>query len=277
MTGLTLSPEVALPLLAYGEEVQPETARSMGYRLLLPTEPDPVADEVQALARRLQAVPYSDHWPATDLFCSVLLADGQRLVALVRYGLLDHTPMRRRGGLELIGVVTPATLAAAQAVQLYRGLVAKRGTGDTMPAFPPSVLVHDLQTTAAPPSSREPLPVLPVRLWQTGPMLFVASNPSDPDLYLRLLDQATSSQWQWLPLVGTDFPISTYARRGPLLAWTPHQTGVAIQLDPDPAPLSPEVEKWRAWLPWIQLGLLGLIALLLLVNLLLTWHLAARR
>ena len=38
-----------------------------------------------------------------------------------------------------------------------------------------------------------------------------------------------------------------------------------------------EVEWWRPWLPLVQLGLLGLIALLMFVNLLLTWHLAARR
>jgi hypothetical protein len=275
MTGLTLAPEMALPVLAYGEEIQPGTGRSMGYRMLVPAEPDPVADEVQALARRLQAAPYSDHWPATELFCSILLGDGRRLVALVRYGLLDHTSTRRRGGLELLGVLTPAALAASQAVQLYRGLKAKRGGVDTMPGFPPALLVHDLQAAAPAPPALEPLPILPVRLWQSGPMLFVASSPSDPDHYLRLLDQATSSQWQWLPLVGPDFPFSTYARRGPLLAWTPHQTGVAIQLDTDP-PAPSELPAWRGWLPFVQLGLLGLIALLLLVNLLLTWHLAAR-
>jgi hypothetical protein len=275
MTGLTLAPEMALPVLAYGEEIQPGTGRSMGYRLLVPTEPDPIADEVQALARRLQAAPYSDHWPATELFCSILLGDGRRLVALVRYGLLDHTSTRRRGGLELLGVLTPAALAASQAVQLYRGLKAKRGGVDTMPGFPPALLVHDLQAAAPAPPALEPLPILPVRLWQSGPMLFVASSPSDPDHYLRLLDQATSSQWQWLPLVGPDFPFSTYARRGPLLAWTPHLPGVAIQLDTEPSSPS-ELPSWRSWLPFVQLGLLGLIALLLLVNLLLTWHLAAR-
>src|SRR5207249_6853878 len=63
------------------------------------------AAEVEVLARRLQAAPYPDHWPPTDLFCSVLLADGRRLIALARYGLADHTPTHRRSGLELIGVV----------------------------------------------------------------------------------------------------------------------------------------------------------------------------
>lgn len=272
MTGLTLAPELALPVLAYGEEVTPETGRSMGYRLLAPTEPNALTDEVQALARRLQAAPYSDHWPATDLFCSILLGDGRRLVALVRYGLLDHTATRRRGGLELLGVLTPASLAAAQAVTLYRGLVAKRGDGDTMPAFPPAFLVHDLQAAAGPPPALEPLPVLPVRLWQAGPMLFVAGSPSDPDQHLRLLDQATSSQWQWLPLVGPDFPFAAYAKRGPLLAWAPHQTGVAIQLDADP-PVPSAHPPEADWLPLLQVGLLGLIVLLLLVNLVLTWRL----
>src|SRR5947209_164657 len=95
---------------AYGEHLEGGTRRSLGYRLLAPAEPAPWGPEVESLARRLQAAPYPDHWPATDLFCSVLLADGQRLVALARYGLSDHTPDRRRGGLELVGVVGPADL-----------------------------------------------------------------------------------------------------------------------------------------------------------------------
>lgn len=271
MTSLTLPSEVLLILLAYGEEVQSETGRSLGYRLLQPAEPDAIADEVQALARRLQAVPYSDHWPPTDLFCSVLLSDGRRLVALVRYGLLDHTPTRRRGGLELIGVLTPAALSAQQAVQLYHGLREQRGTSQQLPTLPATIRVGDLVPRHPPAATLDPLPVLPVRVWQSGPMLFVASSPADPDQHLRLLDQASTSQWQWLSLVGPDFPLSLYARRGPLLAWTPYQTGIAVQLDQNSNP-TPFFfpEHLPTWYPWAQLGLLGLVALLVLVNLLVT-------
>lgn len=274
MTGTTLPPDAIVPLVAYGEEVQAETRRSLGYRLLVPAEPDPAADEVQALARRLQAVPYSDHWPATDLFCSVLLGDGRRLVAVVRYGLLDHTPTPRRGGLELLGVVVPGHLAAAEAVRLYHGLRGRRGSGATMPDLPATVRVGDLLRPDAPPAS-EPLPILPVRVWQAGSILFVASSPSDPDAHLRLLDQATSPQWQWLPLVGPEFPLAVQARRGPLLAWTPYQTGVAVQLDPDP-PSGAVTDGVPRWVAWAQLGLLVFVALMLVLNLLVTWRLAGR-
>ena len=82
-----------------------------------------------------------------------------------------------------------------------------------------------------PPPNADPIPVLPVRLWQEGALLFAASTPSDPDHRLRLLEQAAGTSWQWLPLVGPDFPLQTYAQRGPLIAWTPHLTGVALKLD----------------------------------------------
>ena len=99
---------------AYGEEVEGvggAPGRSLGFRLLAPAGPQPWGAEVEALARRLQAAPYPDHWPATDLFCSVLLSEGQRLLAVARYGLADHTPSQRRGGLELIGLIGPTGLS----------------------------------------------------------------------------------------------------------------------------------------------------------------------
>ncbi len=73
--------------------------------------------------------------------------------------------------------------------------------------------------------------MLPVRLWQEGALLFAASTPADPDHRLRLLEQAAGTSWQWLPLVGPDFPLQSYAQRGPLIAWTPHLAGVALKLE----------------------------------------------
>ena len=95
---------------AYGEHLDGPAKRSLGFRLLAPAEPRPWSAEVETLARRLQAAPFPHHWPATDLFCSVLLADGRRLVAVARYGIDDQTPGRRQGGLELVGVVGPDSL-----------------------------------------------------------------------------------------------------------------------------------------------------------------------
>src|SRR5262249_42816315 len=104
---------------AHGEGPQQLSGRSLRYRLLAPVSSAWPA-EVESLARRLQAAPYPDSWPAVDLFCSVLLSDGRRLVARARYGLSDHTPSHRRGGLELVGVVAPAGLDASAALAVYR-------------------------------------------------------------------------------------------------------------------------------------------------------------
>ena len=54
---------------AYGEDLEPGSGRSLGYRLLVPPAGE-WTGEVEALARRLQAAPYPDTWPAVDLFCS---------------------------------------------------------------------------------------------------------------------------------------------------------------------------------------------------------------
>ncbi len=226
------SPEPELSGFAYGEQVDSVQQRSLGYRLLVPTPPEPWSAEVEALARRLQAAPYSDHWPPTDLFCSVLLADGRRLVAVARYGLADHTPSKRRGGLELVGVVGPTTLDVPAALAIYRWLQRKRATVDDMHFFGKRFALAELKAVAPVATLRaDLLPVLPVRLWQDGAFLFAASAPSDPDHHLRLLEQNAGTSWQWLPLVGTDFPLATYAQRGPLIAWTPHLAGVALKID----------------------------------------------
>ncbi|HZV07803.1 MAG TPA: hypothetical protein VE999_22145 [Gemmataceae bacterium] len=216
---------------AYGEDLEGVSLRSLGYRLLAPLRAESWCDEVEALARRLQAAPYSDHWPPTDLFCSVLLADGRRVVALARYGLADHTPSQRRGGLELIGVVAPANLDVSSALAIYQWLSQRREAVDDLHQLGGRFSSAEILTTVAAPPETDPIPVLPVRLWQEGALLFAASTPAEPDHRLRLLEQATGSSWQWLPLVGADFPLHSYAQRGPLIAWTPHLAGVALKLD----------------------------------------------
>jgi hypothetical protein len=162
----------------------------------------------------------------------VLQADGRRLVALARYGLADHTPSQRRGGLELIGVVAPPSLDVYSALAIYHWLRQRRDAVDDLHqlggCFSLSEIVANVEP---PPPHADPIPVLPVRLWQEGALLFAASTPSDPDHRLRLLEQGAGASWQWLPLVGPDFPLQTYAQRGPLIAWTPHLAGIALKLD----------------------------------------------
>jgi hypothetical protein len=245
---------------AYGEDVESPNGRSLGFRLLAPAGPEPWAAEVEALARRLQAAPYPDQWPATDLFCSVLLPDegagrGRRLIALARYGLADHTPSQRRGGLELIGLVGPATVSVPTALTIYRWLRERRAQTDELRALGgrfslqdvlvsggvvsgelsretgrPPVTTHDSPLT----THQGPLPVLPIRIWQEGALLFAATAPSDPDHRLSLLEQGPAENWQWLPLIGEDFPVQSFAQRGPVVAWTPHLAGVAVKLDRKP-------------------------------------------
>src|SRR5206468_12361680 len=109
--------------------------RSLGYRLLAPLHPEPWCARVGALARRLQGAPYPDHWPPPVLFCSVLLADARRLIAVARYGLADHTPAQRRGGLEMIGVLAPADVDVPSALAVYRWLQAQRAQSDNLHAL----------------------------------------------------------------------------------------------------------------------------------------------
>jgi hypothetical protein len=236
-------PAVELVGFTYGEDLEGLPPRSLGYRLLAPLRTESWCAEVEALARRLQAAPYSDHWPPTDLFCSVLLADGRRLVALARYGLADHTPSRRRGGLELVGVVAPATVEVRAALAVYTWLQRRRSAVDDLHQLGGTFRLAEILKESSPPAApTDPLPVLPVRLWQEGAFLFAASTPSDPDHRLRMLEQGAGASWQWLPLVGPDFPLQTYAQRGPLIAWTPHLAGVALKLDrkpPDAAAVRP--------------------------------------
>jgi hypothetical protein len=254
---------------AYGEELETTSGRSLGYRLLAPLAPTAWSAEVEALARRLQAAPYPDTWPTVDLFCSVLLAGGQRLVARARYGLSENTAARRRGGLELIGVVAPPDLGVPAALALYRWLGQRRsaeedlhrlgGThrlGDVLGATP-------VADSPRPDDVTTPVPVLPVRLWQEGVFLFAAAAPTDPDHHLRLLDLASTAQWQWLSLVGPDFPLAASAQRGPLVAWTPHLAGVAVRLDrnhpaPSPAPLR-RSRRGRLLIVALLLGIAGLL------------------
>jgi hypothetical protein len=226
------TPSVTLDGFAYGEHLEGLPPRSLGYRLLAPAEPAPWSAEVEGLARRLQGAPYPDHWPPTDLFCCVLLADGRRLIAVARYGLADHTPSHRRGGLELIGAVAPGDLDVPTALAVYRWLQARRVQSDNLHALGGHFALADALAAAPPvPAPADPVPVLPIRLWQEGALLFAATAPGDPDHRLGLLEQGAGRAWQWLPLVGPDFPLAAYAQRGPLVAWTPHLAGVAVKMD----------------------------------------------
>jgi hypothetical protein len=235
------TPATLLHGFAYGEDLDGPQQRSLGFRLLAPVEPTPWSAEIEALARGLQAAPYPDAWPPTDLFCSVLLANGQRVVAVARYGLADHTPSRRRSGLELIGVVAPAGLGVASALAIYEWLKQQRARGDDLHRLSAVHSLGEVLATVPPQTpANEPLPVLPIRLWQEGTLLFAATAPSDPDRRLGLLQQGNVCNWQWLPLVSGDFPLGSYAQRGPLIAWTPHLSGVALKLDSRTAHLSAE-------------------------------------
>jgi hypothetical protein len=211
------------------------------------------------LARQLQTTPYPDHWPPTDLFCSVLLADGSRLIAVGRYGLADHTPSSRRGGLELIGVIAPPTIAVGQALAVYRWLRERRRPSEDLHALGGTVTLADvLAAVPAETPAADPVPVLPIRLWQEGALLFAATAPSDPDHRIGLLEQGAGGKWQWLPLVGADFPLQTYAQRGPLIAWTPHLAGVALKLDRK----SPEAGGPRTAGHRLNIALVAVLALL---------------
>lgn len=213
--------QTSLAGFAYGEAIDSGLQRSLGYRLLAPAAPEPWSEEVEALARALQAADYPDDWPVSEAFCSVLLQDGQRAVGLARYGLSDHTASHRRGGLELIGVVAPGGLGVPSALAIYRWLSARRAASDDLRHLAIGAFLADV-LAVSPAESARPDPNLPVRLWQEGAILFAADDPADPDRHLSLLHGSDLSHWQWLPLVPADFPLREYARRGPLVAWKTH-------------------------------------------------------
>jgi hypothetical protein len=205
----------------------------------------------------------------------VLLADGSRVIALARYGLADHTPSHRRGGLELVGVVGPGSLGVSSALAVYYWLRRRRMGASDLHSLGGRHLLADVLTDVPPmPPPADSVPVLPIRLWQEGAFLFAASVPSEPDHRLGLLEQGATGTWQWLPLVGPDFPLQTYAQRGPLVAWTAHLTGVAVKLDRKPA------EDHFPWSRGRRRGLLVaaviLLVLLQTVNLWATLTLAQR-
>lgn len=239
---------VSLHAFAYGEHLEETSQRSLGFRLLAPVLPEPWTAEVESLARQLQAAPYPEHWPPCDLFCSVLLAGGQRLIALARYGLVDRTPSHRRGGLELVGVVGPADVDPLTARSVYEWLKRRRQTADGLEALGGEASLADVLASAPPqaPAPAEPTPVLPVQLWREGVLLFASTTPADPDLRLNLLEREAGSAWQWLPLVGADFPLLNYAERGPIIAWTPYLSSVAVKLDThQPPPVEPAPRERR--------------------------------
>jgi hypothetical protein len=217
------SPE--LHSFAYGERLEGVPERSLGYGLLAPAEREPWAAEVEALARRLQTAPYPDVWPPVELFCSVLLAGGQRLIAAARYGLVDHTASQRRGGLELVGVIGPSKLGPKSALAIYRWLRRRRHEAQDLRAWGGRYTLVEI-LSASPPSTT---PVESAHVsslqWQDGILSLAAVSPENPDERLGLLEGGLGDTWQWLPLVGPDFPLKVFARRGPLVAWTPHPAG----------------------------------------------------
>jgi hypothetical protein len=118
------------------------------------------------------------------------------------------------------------------ALAIYRWLCQRRAETEELRALGGQHPLSEIVSAApALPAREDPLPILPIRLWEHGALLFAATSPSDPDHHLGLLEQGAGGAWQWLPLVGPDFPLLTYGQRGPLVAWTPHLAGVAVKLD----------------------------------------------
>lgn len=251
------APDVVLHGFAFGEQLEGEPARSLGYRLLAPAEPQPWSAEVEELARCLHAAPYPDPWPATDLFCSVLLADGQRLIAVARYGLPDHTPTRRRNGLELIGVVGPGDIDAATAQSIYRWLRQQRGQTNDPRSVALRHVLADVLPTARPNSETDPGPDT-LLLSGSGGACLVASEPTEPDQRLHYLVRQTDPHCQWLPFISNLFPLPVYARRGPLIVWATPKEALFFKASPL------RDEDWHHQrLRWIA-GLLALCGVLLL-------------
>jgi hypothetical protein len=252
--------DVTLHAFAYGEELEDSTRRSLGYRLLAPGEPVPWAAEVDALARTLRGVSYPDRWAEGDLFCSVMLADGQRLIALARYGVHDHTAGERRGGIELVGVIGPARIDVATARRIYEWLKKRRAQKDDLRQLGGTVSLAEVLAVAPAPPQAGRDQMLPVRVWREGVLLCTANSPASPDQRLQLLEQNAGEGWQWLPLVNPE-EIQQYARRGPVVAWTPRVPGLAQRLG-DLFPRTRQLLQTRGGVFWVVAVVLGVLLVL---------------
>jgi hypothetical protein len=205
---------------AYGEHI--EGGRSLGYRLLAPTEPGPWSAEVETFARRLQATGYPDSWPIAELFCSALMADGWRVIAAVRYGLLDHTPSRRRGGIEVAGLLAPGRIGVPTALALYRWLKHRRALADDLRTLGGYFdLAEALREVPPEPLTSQKSPPPPVLIGAERASVYAATSATMPDGHFALLQNAgEGGTGQWLAFVGEEFPLGEYAERGPVIAWT---------------------------------------------------------
>jgi hypothetical protein len=263
------APGVTLQGFAYGEYLDGVPPRSLGYQLQAPVEPESWSAEVETLARQLQAACYPDQWPPAECFCSVLLGDGRRVVAVARYGRSDHTVSHRRGGLELIGVLGPGELDGATALGIYRWLCRRQPRQTDLQTLGGR---YDLsEIVAGMPSSSPDAPPEAVGVWQEQPLLLAALSPADPQRCLRFLDRPVPSGWQCLPFVGPDFPFSTYAARGPLVGWIPFVSPGSKRANSVPAL---ERAASRPWSKALALIAVCLLLLLLSANL---WALLANR
>jgi hypothetical protein len=252
-----------LQLCFYGEHLDGVPVRSLGYRLLAPAVPESWSDEVEALARHLQAAPYPDYWPPSASFCSIVLGDDRRLVAVVRYALADHTPGKRRHGLELLGAVGPADLTVAQARTIAHWLGQRRAASDELDAFDGTAPLADVLATPTPQVPEAAVHALPFRPGPRGAWLLSATGPNDPDRHLCWLEQCAERHWQWLPLIGEDDWLADQAQRGPLFAWTPNLALVAVKADTPTERTAPPADPLLVRLA--TLSLLGILAVALLV------------
>ncbi|MCS6852217.1 MAG: hypothetical protein NZ700_13725, partial [Gemmataceae bacterium] len=220
------------PLVAYGEEIDALSRRSLGYRLLWPLAPQSWSAEVEELARVLQAAPYPDAWPPTDLPVSVVLAGGERLVAWARYGLADHTVSRRLGGLELFGVVGERSWSVRQVravLEELRRLRSERASWGALPAdlaLPDGLHQEEGHSDTA----------YGLSLWSRDtPLLLAATSPDEPR---RRFDELSGvnqpASWQWVPLVAGAEALRRYAERGPLVAWSVPGVSAAAAATPPP-------------------------------------------
>src|SRR5262249_10381370 len=63
------------------------------------------------------------------------------------------------------------------------------------------------------------------------------------------------------------FPLPTYAQRGPLVAWTPHLTGVAVKVDPKQPESAASAATWQRRASVGGLVGLGVLLALMVANL----------
>ena len=239
----------------YGETTR--NGRSLGTNLIS-THDNATARGIEEFARAAQGAEWPSHWPPSEAFASVLLADGRRLLAVGRYGLRDSTPDCRPGAVEVVGIVGPEGITPEEAMATRVWCRRRLNLAGELPArVDLKDVVEEVGELADRPQSRPAPPLTP-----NGLALFTATEPDEPDRRWLQMVGTLPLGTQWIPWLSDNFPVADYTARGPLVGFTPNSVPPSWHLHvPAAPPLLGAVQPPRRRAGLIWLAVFGFLAI----------------